>query len=54
MFFLFYRKVAGKNDADKDAGPSVRVKREADSDGGEDVVFGKKARHETISANDLK
>ncbi|KAM4527775.1 exosome RNA helicase MTR4 [Odontesthes bonariensis] len=46
-------KSAGKNGTDKDAGPSVRVKREADGDGGEEVVFGKKPRHETVSANDL-
>ncbi|XP_072228527.1 exosome RNA helicase MTR4 [Leuresthes tenuis] len=46
-------KSAGKNGSDKDAGPSVRVKREADCDGGDEVVFGKKARHETVSANDL-
>jgi len=52
--YLFYRKSAGKNGTDKDAGPSVRVKREADGDGGDEVVFGKKARHETVSANDLK
>lgn len=43
-----------KNGTDKDAGSSVRAKREADSDGGEEVVFGKKPRHEAASANDLK
>uniref|UniRef100_A0A1A7YLD7 Exosome RNA helicase MTR4 n=1 Tax=Iconisemion striatum TaxID=60296 RepID=A0A1A7YLD7_9TELE len=37
--------------SEKDAGPSTRVKREADLDAGEDVVFGKKLRTET--ANDL-
>uniref|UniRef100_A0A8C4GRT9 Exosome RNA helicase MTR4 n=1 Tax=Dicentrarchus labrax TaxID=13489 RepID=A0A8C4GRT9_DICLA len=46
-------KAVGKNGTDKDAGPSARVKREADSDGGEEVVFGKKPRHEAVSANDL-
>ncbi|XP_041666582.1 exosome RNA helicase MTR4 [Cheilinus undulatus] len=46
-------KVVSKNGTDKDAGPSVRVKREADSDGGEEVVFVKKPRHEAVSANDL-
>ncbi|KAK5618514.1 hypothetical protein CRENBAI_017116 [Crenichthys baileyi] len=46
-------KSAGKGGADGDAGPSLRVKREADSDGGEEVVFGKKPRHETVSSNDL-
>lgn len=51
---LSSRKVADKNGTDKDAGPSAGVKREADSDGGEEVVFGKKPRHETASANDLK
>ena len=51
---LFSRKAIGKNDIDKDAGPSTRIKREADSDGGEEVVFGKKPRHEAVSANDLK
>lgn len=54
MFFPYSRKVEGKNGTDKDAGPSAGVKREADSDGGEEVVFGKKARHETVSSNDLK
>ncbi|KAM9306492.1 LOW QUALITY PROTEIN: exosome RNA helicase MTR4 [Pholidichthys leucotaenia] len=38
---------------DKDAGPSARIKREADSDGGEEVVFTKKSRHEMVSANEL-
>lgn len=52
--FVFDRKAVGKNGSDKDAGPSPRVKREADSDGGEEVVFGKKPRMETASANDLK
>ncbi|XP_070845850.1 exosome RNA helicase MTR4 [Chaetodon trifascialis] len=46
-------KAVSKNGTDKDPGPSARVKREADSDGGEDVVFGKKPRHETVSTNDL-
>ncbi|KAM4719845.1 exosome RNA helicase MTR4 [Anableps anableps] len=46
-------KSLGKSGADRDAGPSVRVKREADSDGGEEVVFGKKPRHETVSSSDL-
>ncbi|XP_049415779.1 exosome RNA helicase MTR4 [Epinephelus fuscoguttatus] len=46
-------KAVSKNGTDKDAGPSVRIKREADSDGGEEVVFGKKARHDTASANEL-
>ncbi|XP_047228503.1 exosome RNA helicase MTR4 [Girardinichthys multiradiatus] len=46
-------KSAGKGGADGDAGSSLRVKREADSDGGEEVVFGKKPRHETVSSNDL-
>ncbi|XP_037548274.1 exosome RNA helicase MTR4 [Nematolebias whitei] len=44
-------KAAGKVGSDKDAGPSPRIKREADCDGGEDVVFGKRPRQET--ANDL-
>ncbi len=52
--FPFSRKVGGKNGTDKDAGPSARIKREADSDGGEEVVFGKKPRHEAVTANDLK
>ncbi|XP_060916754.1 exosome RNA helicase MTR4 [Labrus mixtus] len=46
-------KAGEKNGNEKDAGPSAGVKREADSDGGEEVVFGKKPRHEAISANDL-
>ncbi|XP_005798698.1 superkiller viralicidic activity 2-like 2 [Xiphophorus maculatus] len=46
-------KSAGKSGTDRDAGPSVRVKREADSDGGEDVVFEKKPRHEAVSSSDL-
>lgn len=44
---------AVKNGTEKDAGPSVRVKREADSDGGEDVVFTKRSRQEAVSASDL-
>ncbi|XP_041825884.1 exosome RNA helicase MTR4 [Melanotaenia boesemani] len=46
-------KTASKISADKDAGPSARVKREADFDGGDEVVIGKKARHETVSSNDI-
>ncbi|XP_008421981.1 exosome RNA helicase MTR4 [Poecilia reticulata] len=46
-------KSAGKSGADRDAGPSVRVKRETDSDGGEEVVFGKKPRHDVVSSSDL-
>ncbi|XP_014877788.1 exosome RNA helicase MTR4 [Poecilia latipinna] len=46
-------KSAGKSGADRDAGPSVRVKREADSDGGEELVFGKKPRHDVVSSSDL-
>ncbi|XP_034458910.1 exosome RNA helicase MTR4 [Hippoglossus hippoglossus] len=46
-------KSGGKNGTDKDAGPTGRVKREADSDGGEEVVFGKKPRNDAASANDL-
>eukprot|EP00064_Thunnus_orientalis_P003132 superscaffoldBa00000248_g3141 len=46
-------KAVVKNGTDKEAGPSPRVKREADSDGGEEVVFGKKPRLEAVSANDL-
>lgn len=52
MFLCVSRKAAGKVDSDKDAGPSPRIKREADCDGGEDVVFAKRPRQET--ANDLK
>ena len=37
-----------------EAGPSPKAKREADSDGGEEVVFSKKPRHEAVSANELK
>lgn len=47
--FVVYRKVVGKTDA----GSSSRAKREADSDGGEEVVFGKKPRNDTTT-NDLK
>ncbi|XP_005720365.1 exosome RNA helicase MTR4 [Pundamilia nyererei] len=46
-------KAAAKNETDRDVGPSARVKREADSDGGEEVVFVKKPRHEAVSANEL-
>lgn len=47
--FVVHRKVVGKDDA----ASSSRAKREADSDGGEDVVFVKKPRHDTTT-NDLK
>ncbi|KAG7498899.1 exosome RNA helicase MTR4 [Solea senegalensis] len=46
-------KAISKNGSDKDAGPSARLKREVDSDGGEEVVFEKKPRLETALANDL-
>lgn len=54
MLFSFSRKPLGKDVADKDAAPSSRAKREADSDGGEEMVVTKKLRQETGSANDLK
>ncbi|XP_031715908.1 exosome RNA helicase MTR4 isoform X2 [Anarrhichthys ocellatus] len=46
-------KVIHNNGTDKDAAPSAAVKREADSDGGEEMVFGKKPRHETGSELNL-
>ncbi|KAG7241150.1 hypothetical protein INR49_025893 [Caranx melampygus] len=46
-------KPLGKDVTEKDAAPSSRVKREADSDGGEEMVLTKKPRQETVSANDL-
>ncbi|CAG5867769.1 unnamed protein product [Menidia menidia] len=46
-------KVLGKNGCDKDGSPPVRGKREADGDGGDEMVFGKKPKHETASASDL-
>lgn len=46
-------KSVNKLGSEKDAGPSGRGKREADSDGGDEVLFGKKPRQETISASDL-
>ncbi|XP_028273277.1 exosome RNA helicase MTR4 [Parambassis ranga] len=41
-----------KGTSEKNAAPSPRIKREADGDG-EEVVFGKKPRIETVSANDI-
>lgn len=49
--FLLSRKAVGKDEPDMDPGPSVRGKRKAESDGGEEV-FAKKSQ--LISANDLK
>lgn len=49
--FLLSRKAVGKDGPDMDPGPSVRGKRKADSDGGEEV-FAKKSQ--LISPNDLK
>ncbi|XP_060927108.1 exosome RNA helicase MTR4 [Limanda limanda] len=46
-------KSGGKNGTDKDAGPTGLGKREADSDGGEEQVFGKKPRNDAAAANDL-
>lgn len=51
---VYSRKSVSKNGSDRDAGPSARSKREADSDGGEEVMLGKKARLEAVSANDMK
>ncbi|XP_056288777.1 exosome RNA helicase MTR4 [Pseudoliparis swirei] len=39
----------GNNDTDMDTAPSATGKREADNDGGEEMVFGKKPKHETVS-----
>lgn len=44
-------KPANRLVSQRDAGPSGRSKREADSEAGDEVLFGKKPRHET--ANDL-
>uniref|UniRef100_A0A8C3AZ63 Exosome RNA helicase MTR4 n=1 Tax=Cyclopterus lumpus TaxID=8103 RepID=A0A8C3AZ63_CYCLU len=41
--------IVHKNGTDMDTAPSAPVKREADSDGGEEMVFGKKPRQETVS-----
>lgn len=49
--FLLPRKAAGKDGPDMDPGPSLRGKRKADTDGGEEV-FAKKSQ--LISANDFK
>lgn len=46
---VVHRQAVGKNDA----ASASRTKREADSDGGEDAVFGKKPRHDTAT-NELK
>lgn len=45
------RKAVGKDGPDVDPGPSLRGKRKADSDGGEEV-FAKKSQ--LISTNELK
>lgn len=45
------RKAVGNDGPDVDAGPSLRGKRKADSDGGEEV-FAKKSQ--LISTNELK
>ncbi|TNN58689.1 Superkiller viralicidic activity 2-like 2 [Liparis tanakae] len=39
----------GNNGTDMDTAPSATGKREADLDGGEEMVFGKKPKHETVS-----
>uniref|UniRef100_UPI001A99CE71 exosome RNA helicase MTR4-like n=1 Tax=Gasterosteus aculeatus aculeatus TaxID=481459 RepID=UPI001A99CE71 len=46
-------KVENKNDTDMDTAPSGPNKREADSDGGEEMGFSKKPRHDTISELNL-
>ncbi|XP_072515803.1 exosome RNA helicase MTR4 [Salminus brasiliensis] len=47
-------KAAGAHGKEKAESPSVsRAKREADNDGGEEVVFGKKAKLETVSAEEI-
>ncbi|KAL6096723.1 mtrex [Pungitius sinensis] len=42
-----------KNDTDMDTAPSAPIKREADSELGEEMGFGKKPRHDTISELNL-
>ncbi|XP_037340637.2 exosome RNA helicase MTR4 [Pungitius pungitius] len=42
-----------KNDADMDTAPSAPIKREADSELGEEMGFGKKPRHDTSSELNL-
>lgn len=49
--FLLSRKVVGKDGTEMDPGPSVRGKRKADSDGGEEL-FAKKSQ--LMSANEVK
>lgn len=54
LFVCLFSRPVNKNSSDKDAGPSPRLKREADSDGGEEMVFTKKSRNDAGSANELK
>uniref|UniRef100_A0A8C6S417 Exosome RNA helicase MTR4 n=1 Tax=Neogobius melanostomus TaxID=47308 RepID=A0A8C6S417_9GOBI len=46
-------KPVNRPGAQRDAGPSGRGKREADNEAGDEILFGKRPRHETVSANDI-
>ncbi|XP_020777394.2 exosome RNA helicase MTR4 [Boleophthalmus pectinirostris] len=46
-------KSSNKLGSENDAGPSGRGKRGGDSDCADEVLFGKKPRHETVSSNEL-
>lgn len=53
--YLFSRKTDGIQGKEKPESPSVsRMKREADNDAAEEVVFGKKAKLETVSSEEIK
>lgn len=57
FFFLFslFRKTIGTHDREKAESPSgTKTKREAENDGADEVSFGKKAKLETVSSEEIK
>lgn len=53
--FSLFRKATSNNDkGGTNESPAAKTKREADNDGTDEVVFGKKAKLETVSTEEIK
>lgn len=54
-FCVCFRKTAGTHGKGKSESPSgAKTKREAENDGADEVTFGKKAKLDTVSSDEIK
>lgn len=54
LLFCFFRKTVGTHGREKTESPSgAKTKRETDNDGTDEVQFGKKAKLETVSSEEI-